>query len=185
MIELSTIRDLVAIFGVIAGFSYYVLTVQNQRKARQAQLFTQIYQSRYNEEGSKRFWKTVLLEWEDYDDYMKKYGPYENPEVTYELVALTTEWNYFDGLGILLKDKMVDEETVYRMLGMRILIVWLRTEVLVDEIRNQEGTGAGEDYMEGFEFLAERMIELRKKKGISLPIGWIHPTTSRYQHLLQ
>ena len=64
MIELSTIRDLVAIFGVIAGFSYYVLTVRaNQRnqeiamknqelmlkaqqqtvETRQAQLFMQVY----------------------------------------------------------------------------------------------------------------------------------------------
>jgi len=28
MIELSIIRDLVAIFGVIAGFTYYVMTVR-------------------------------------------------------------------------------------------------------------------------------------------------------------
>ena len=34
MIELSTIRDLVAIFGVVAGFSYYVLTVRNARARR-------------------------------------------------------------------------------------------------------------------------------------------------------
>ena len=57
MIELSIIRDLVAIFGVIAGFSYYVLTVRaNQRnqelalkaqqlqlETRQAQLLMQVY----------------------------------------------------------------------------------------------------------------------------------------------
>jgi len=40
MIELSTIRDLVAIFGVIAGFSYYVLTVRATRKNQQQQLET-------------------------------------------------------------------------------------------------------------------------------------------------
>jgi len=39
MIELSVIRDLVAIFGVIAGFSYYVLTVRNTRKAHELQVF--------------------------------------------------------------------------------------------------------------------------------------------------
>ncbi len=33
MIELSVARDLVAIFGVIGGFSYYVMTVRNARKA--------------------------------------------------------------------------------------------------------------------------------------------------------
>lgn len=34
MVELSTIRDLVTIFGVIAGFTYYVLTVRNANRAR-------------------------------------------------------------------------------------------------------------------------------------------------------
>ena len=48
MIELSVIRDLVAIFGVIAGFSYYVVTVRNQNRARQAQLFMQIFSRQYD-----------------------------------------------------------------------------------------------------------------------------------------
>jgi hypothetical protein len=38
MIELSVVRDLVAIFGVIAGFSYYVLTVRNAQRNQQHQL---------------------------------------------------------------------------------------------------------------------------------------------------
>jgi hypothetical protein len=48
MIEISMVRDLVAIFGVLAGFTYYVLTVRNSQKmqkmqleTRQAQLFMQ------------------------------------------------------------------------------------------------------------------------------------------------
>ena len=36
MFELSIIRDCIAIFGVLAGFSYYVLTVRaNQRNMKQ------------------------------------------------------------------------------------------------------------------------------------------------------
>jgi len=44
------VRDVVAIFGVIAGFTYYVLTVRSsqrtqrqQLETRQAQLFMQLY----------------------------------------------------------------------------------------------------------------------------------------------
>jgi hypothetical protein len=32
MIELGVIRDLVTIFGVLAGFSCYVLTVRNNQR---------------------------------------------------------------------------------------------------------------------------------------------------------
>ena len=42
MIELSVIRDLVAIFGVITGLSYYIMTVRNTRKAREAQVYSTI-----------------------------------------------------------------------------------------------------------------------------------------------
>jgi len=186
MVELSVIRDLVAIFGVIAGFSYYVMTVRNQNKTRQTQLFMQLYQSRYNAEGVKQFWRAVMLEWDDFDDYMKRYGPFENPEITDELAIITAQWNYFDGLGILLKDRMLDENTVYKMIGVRILMVWFKCEAIIDKVRFQRGEpSAGGDYMEGFEYLANRMIEIRKKKGIPLPTSWIHPTTTRYKHLIQ
>ena len=43
MIELSVIRDLVAIFGVIAGLTYYMTTVRNQNRTRRAQLYMQIF----------------------------------------------------------------------------------------------------------------------------------------------
>jgi hypothetical protein len=33
---LQVVRDLVAIVGVIAGFSYYIMTVRNQNRTRQA-----------------------------------------------------------------------------------------------------------------------------------------------------
>ena len=45
MIDLTTlsmIRDIVTIFGVIAGFSYYVMTVRNSTKARKTQLLMQL-----------------------------------------------------------------------------------------------------------------------------------------------
>jgi len=35
-VTLQMVRDVVAIFGVIAGFTYYVITVRNQKQARQA-----------------------------------------------------------------------------------------------------------------------------------------------------
>jgi len=41
MIDVSVIRDLVAIFGVIAGFSYYVITVRNTNRARRKDIIFQ------------------------------------------------------------------------------------------------------------------------------------------------
>ena len=79
MIELSVIRDFVAIFGVIVGFTYYVLTIRNQNRARQAQLFTTLSNTYTNYDGWLRNRDLMNMEWVDYDDFEKKYGSDTNP----------------------------------------------------------------------------------------------------------
>lgn len=185
MVSIEQVVYVIPVLALSASILYYALNIRNQNKTRQTQIFIQLYQSRYNSEGVKQFWKSVLLEWDDYDDYMKRYGPFENPEVTDELANITSQWNYFDGLGVLLKDNMIDEDTVYKMMGVRILMVWFRFEHIIDYVRDRQGSpSAGRDYMESFEYLANRMIEIRKKKEIPLPTGWIHPSTTRYSDLI-
>ena len=70
MIELSVIRDLVAIFGVIAGFSYYVLTVRNANTARKIQLLNS--SSFVNSVEVARISLELLdMQWEDFDDFLR------------------------------------------------------------------------------------------------------------------
>ena len=101
----SMIRDIVAIFGVIAGFTYYVLTVQNTRKNQQHQLETrraQLYMTLFNTIYNQNIWDLVheirQYEFTDYDDFMDKYGPYNNLEA-YD--KLSDVWWFFTELGTL------------------------------------------------------------------------------------
>jgi len=71
MIELSVTRDLVAIFGVIAGFSYYVLTVRNQNRTRQAQLFMQMYNRWNTLELRTQFDIVMNADWNDYEGFIE------------------------------------------------------------------------------------------------------------------
>jgi hypothetical protein len=80
-LTVSMIRDIIAIFGVLAGFTYYVLTVRNTRvnqqqqlETRQAQLFMQIFQEFSSVENFKVLNEVMAMEWDDYDDFMSKYG---------------------------------------------------------------------------------------------------------------
>ena len=80
------IRDFVTIFGVIAGFSYYVLTVRNaqrnqqhQLETRQAQLFMQIY-DRFTTKEFQLDYRTLAVsdDWTDYDDFIQNIRGLEN-----------------------------------------------------------------------------------------------------------
>lgn len=172
---LQVVRDLVAIFGVIAGLTYYVITVRNAQKTRQTQILMQLYQSMYNPENSKRLWELMAMTWEDYDDYMEKYSPQTNQEHAAMRIAY---WYLYDGLGMLVRDKVVDVKTVYRTLGRRILMVWYKFETVFKKLRLDEERELGSDYLEDFEHLANEMIKIRKQRGQPLPIQYLHPTST-------
>ena len=174
MIELSVIRDLVAIFGVIAGFTYYVLTVRNAQKSRRTDTFMRLYQSRHNPQTHQRFWKLMALEWEDFDDFMNRLGPEVNPE----MAALRTSlWSEYDGIGMLVQDSMIDLNTVYRMMYQAIVMVWYKYETIIKGLREMED-GPGPSYYMNFEYLANELIKIRKKNGHPLPTSWLHPTST-------
>jgi len=176
-VTLQMVRDVVAIFGVIAGFSYYVMTVRNAQKARQTQTLMQLYQTRYSSEGVKRLWRIMRMEWRDFDDYMEKYSPDIHPE-SEDSAQTTGSWNFYDGLGVLVKKGIVDIETVHSMLGIRILMVWYKCETIIKGLRRMEPEGPGMDYVENFEYLAHEMIRIRKQRGLKLPLSRLHPTST-------
>jgi len=128
MIELSIIRDLVAIFGVIAGFSYYVITVranqrnqQNQLETRQAQLFWNIYDKFETRENSERFLNILTRKFESVEEFNEKYGLENNPEAYHDMMYYA---NLFEGLGVLVRDGLVNIRLVALMMSGGVKRYW-------------------------------------------------------------
>jgi hypothetical protein len=178
MVELSVIRDLVTIFGVLAGFSYYVMTVRNNEKTRKMQTLMQLSNSRINLENYRLYWKIMKLEWDTIEDYLEKYSPLNNEDQAAENI---TVWSVYDSLGILLRENMVDDEIVYRMVGRRIIQMWFKFEAVFKQNRARLSAGPGVNFMEEFEFLANEMINLSQRKRHPLPVQWLHPTSTLHE----
>lgn len=130
MIDLSVIRDLVAIFGVIAGFSYYVLTVRNAQKSRQTQMFMPIYSRVIDAEYRRHFSDIMVWEWSDYDDWERKY--FENRDEWAKLVHVLT----VQGLvGFLLERKQIDLGLVSDVMRVPTIRMWERIKPIIEEFR--------------------------------------------------
>jgi hypothetical protein len=81
MIDLAMLqvaRDLVAIFGVIVGFTYYVIVVRNSQKmqqlqleTRKAQLYMQLFMRITSDEFVKKSIDLLKLEYDDVDEFME------------------------------------------------------------------------------------------------------------------
>ena len=174
---LQTLSIIVSSVGMIIALTYYALTIRNQTKSRQTQIFMQLHEEKYDREGLEAFFDLQNWHWEDYDDYQKKYGPYTHPELA---AIMESQTSYFEGLGILVQDGMVDINIVYRIAGRRINQLWYQFEAVIKEIRKM-ARGPGSDYAESFEYLATEVIKLRRQNGLQLFEDRIHPTSTLYQ----
>ena len=118
----------------------------------------------------------VDSQWEDFEDFEKKYDSTVNPE---HASARLTSWNYYEGIGLLLKKGMIETDLTYRLLGQYTLLHWFKWETIIKNLRN----GWGSDYFENFEYLADEMLRLRKKDNKFIPTGLLHPTSELHKTL--
>jgi hypothetical protein len=163
MIELSTIRDFVAIFGVIAGFSYYVITVRNQKKARQAQLMSGLHETYRSPEFRKMQLEVLWFDCSNFNEFNDKYGP----EVDLESYA---KWQsvmaFFNGIGILLKKDMLDINLVDELLASMIFATWNKMGSIILEWREWEKENFPNrkrsiyPYYHGFEYVYNELMKI-------------------------
>jgi hypothetical protein len=131
--ELSVIRDLVAIFGVIAGFTYYVITVRNAQRTReltllaqenaletrQAQMFMQIYNVSHNDPSFLEAMSRCLrMQINSYDEFMKIR---ENDE---DRLAIGRIGMFLEGLGVLVREGYVDIKLVALLMTGTTRLLW-------------------------------------------------------------
>jgi hypothetical protein len=169
MIELSVIRDLVAIFGVIAGFSYYVMVVRNQKETRQAQLFMQLFQTYVTKEWMTDNWELMTMEWDDLKDFFDKYDSSVDID---NFAKRYRSWFFLDGIGLLLKKGLVDKEMVYHLMG-GYWGIWL-WEKFEDVIRFSREYNNLPELAVWFEYLAQEMAKMRVERGSTddVPETW-------------
>ena len=162
MVELSVIRDLMACFGVIAGFSYYVLTVratrknqQQQLETRRIQLFTQLANMLLDVGGNQNYIEVLNWGWEDYEDFERKYGSDRNPK---EFAMRNVIWTTYNMMGKLVDEEAIDLDLVYTIFHDSIVWQWLKFRDVIYEQRRIYYTS---DYMMFWEQLAEKLVALK------------------------
>ena len=166
MVELGMIRDLVAIFGVVAGFTYYVLTVRNTQKnlemslkARQTQTFLQMYGA-INPELIKNVSEVNRWKWADMEDFDAKYS---DPEMFSKYESALVRYN---GIGLLAKDNQLDLDLISKLLVIPITRLWEHYESVIQYRRKQYGY---DGLYDGLEYLYTEMRNQYPELRLSLP----------------
>lgn len=149
---ISTTSITVAAASVVAGIVLTVLQLRDLVKARQSDLLMRLYSMWGGEEYQKAAWVVIELQFEDYEDFARKYGPFtsQNPiSIPFFKVA----W-FFNGIGVLLKRGLADPRMVDDLFGYMVIWSWELMRPLVEGERKQFAQPRS---LEWFEFLHAEM----------------------------
>jgi hypothetical protein len=125
MVDIQTFSIVIASASVVAGVIYYALQIRNQNRTRQTDLVMKLY-SNFNSPEFQKTWEQILKrEAKDLQDYQKKYGNAES----------VTVGMFFEGIGILLKRKLIDIELVDDMFTSPIKMTWEKMKNMTLESR--------------------------------------------------
>ncbi len=170
MVDYQTLSVVLTGIGMIIALTYYGLQIRNQNKTRQAQLFMNIYDSYSSKEYQKdREQLFVIWEFEDYDDFFRKYGAVVNPEEHARWDMLCAK---FEGIAVLIKRRLIDPRLVYDLMYGSIMMFWEKYEPILLGLREQAkdpkvflDLRARVRMMDWFEYLIEELEKEGKRRG--------------------
>jgi len=128
--------------SIVIGIFYYLFNMRNaqrtqniQHETRQLQLYLNMAQA-WGKEWLDSYIDVIYnQEWDDFDDFMRKYGPISNPEAYRHCMTLG---NWGQEAGILFEQQAMDPEIMWRHDGENITRIWEKLEPLVMEFRKRQ-----------------------------------------------
>jgi len=144
MVDVQTIGVLVTATSLTVAAIYYMFTLRmNQRnmkaslQTRQAQLLMQIYQRFSETDFMIKFLTTRTREIKNYDDFTKIYSERDNVELTSQLGSL---FAYFEGIGVLVEEKLIDPRLVANLMSGNIILFWEKYGPFLLEYRRRRNS---------------------------------------------
>lgn len=164
--------------GIIVSILYYTSVLRNANKTRQAQLFMDLYRTYRDPEFRRQYNEIMTQKWVDFDDFWEKYGGRNNPDAwtVWQTVA-----SYFNGIGVLLRQGLVDINVIDELLAPTVFMIWVRmgpiaegfkelsaTESHRSQYNDLEGHGRPKNWSpwSGFKYLND---ELKKREAQKNP----------------
>ena len=92
-------------------------------------------------------WTEIVFKWKwsDFDDFNAKYGGLSNPQ---KYRSLTYVGNYFEGVGILVKNGFIDAALVDDLMSVYVVGFWQKFGPYFKEARARGGSPTIAEFME-------------------------------------
>ena len=149
MASFEFLAIVVSVLGLAASITYYALVLSNANKTQKAQLFMSIYQITIDEEMNKKWYDAMEMNTENFNEVR---------------VAMHTLFQKYNGIGHLMMQGLLDVDSAYHYSeGYRAVLLWKKWGEHILAARER---AFNPDYMDGFQNMAEKMMNYREEKGL-------------------
>ena len=159
MVDITEISAVVAAVGVLVGVVLTFAEFRRQTKIRQTDLVWRMSQILYANDYRDAILKVLNLDFKDYEDFTKKYGPYLSDSPT--MKALTKINALYEGLGSLVRRKLIDFELVYAVYDQPCRRAWEKVKPIIEGYRKASNLP---QYLWEFEYLYNEMKKREQRK---------------------
>jgi len=135
MVDISTVSIVIAAASVVAGVVYYSFQLRHQTKMRKTDLIIRLYSTYGSNEFREALIKVMNLQFKDYEDYVKKYGPWFSDQPAHKAMAMVGM--FFEGIGVLLYKKLIDVSLTYDLFSTPTRLCWEKLKPVVEGLRKQ------------------------------------------------
>jgi len=115
--------------GILVGVSYYILSLRNQNRARKTRLYIQMINKFSEPDFIEALGKLNDLEWSTAEDFIEEW---RTPEGRKTIITLG---NWYEGLGTLVKENLLDIRVVALLLTGLVIQFWDKFIPVIDEVR--------------------------------------------------
>jgi hypothetical protein len=156
MFDVATISTLVTTVSILIGVIFTLLEIRQLTGTRKTEMFMRIYERFSSRELVEAQSKVTNARFENIEDYSNKYG-------FTEVIEIAT---LFEGLGVLLEQNLIDIDSVNRLFGPTLGLLWKRMMPVIYAMRKATNEPF---FFSHYESLIKKLDIHRKKK--KLPIS--------------
>jgi hypothetical protein len=163
MVDITEISAIVAALGVLVGVILTVQELRHQTLTRRTDLVWRMSQTLYADDYREAILKVLNLDFKDYNDFVRKYGPYLSENTT--MKAITKINVLYEGLGNLIEKRLIDPKLVYSVFGTASCRAWEKVRLIIEGFRKAQNSP---DYLYGFEYLYNEMKKIGETRGVKI-----------------
>jgi len=160
-ITLPIVLQILQTAGILVGIIYYITIMRNSQrtqdmtlKNRQAQLLLRMWDKTQSKEFNYDLNTVFEMEWENYDDFIEKYGRKNNSEAWNAFGSIL---NFCEGLGVMVKNDLIDPSLVDDMESNLIVTSWEKLSPIIIEFQKRNNFPT---FCEQYEYLYHQIAPI-------------------------